>query len=117
MSFIKKIIGWGILLFLIIFGAKVFINWIGIQIRKSDLLKKIEELNQYYAAGTYTREKVWREITNYIEEKDLDAPEDEIIVQKNHQYSIIQVMLYDSLVIPKRTFYFEFELADTEAVK
>ncbi len=117
MGFIKKLIGWGILLAILIFGATVFINWLGIQIRKSELLKKIEGLNQFYASGTYTREKVWREITGYIEKKGLDAPEDEIIVQKTPQYTIIQVTLYDSLVIPKKTFYFEFELADTEDVK
>jgi len=117
MGFIKKLIGWGILLAILIFGATVFINWLGVQIRKSDLLKKIEELNQFYASGTFTREKVWREITNYIEEKGLDAPTDEIIIQKGPEYSVINVMLYDSLVIPKKTFYFEFELADTEDVK
>ena len=117
MGFIKKLIGWGILLAIIIFGAIVFINWLGIQIRKSDLLKKIETLNQFYAAGTYSREKVWDEITKYIEEKGLDAPTDEIIIQKGPEYSVINVMLYDSLVIPKKTFYFDFELADTEFVK
>ncbi len=117
----RKFFGWFLFLIILFGGIYIGIKWFGVFFRKNALIEEVQNQTKYWAIGTITQQKARSNLLSFFKENNIGIDTSDlylsIIEGYDSSFAKISVVYKDSLVLPKKTFYFEDTISDSALIK
>jgi len=117
----RKFFGWFFFLLILFGGIYIGVKWVGVFFRKNALIEEVKNQTKYWAIGTITQQRARRNLLTFFKENNIGIDTNDlqltIIEGYDSTFAKISVVYKDSLVLPKKKFYFEDTISDSASIK